>query len=96
MKTIIFAAAAMLAAVPAAAQTMPVVIKTGSADRVVSSADLSMQDRVEIAAAQACEKPFLRDLKAQELYASCLNEARAQANAILAERLGSPTELALR
>ncbi|WP_137680744.1 UrcA family protein [Aurantiacibacter suaedae] len=59
-------------------------------------APLSDERRIEIAAEQACEKPFIRDLKGQRLYAECLSEARAQAVAQLAANEVRGTQLSLR
>ena len=95
MKTILAVAAIALFAVPAVAQTMPIIIQTGQPDRVFDRAPLSLEDRVAIAAEAACERPFIRNVPARILYFDCLAEARAQVEAQLADRL--PTnELALR
>ncbi|MEN7537970.1 UrcA family protein [Aurantiacibacter flavus] len=59
-------------------------------------APLTDEQRIEIAAEQACEKPFIRDLKGQRLYAECLTEARAQAVAQLAANTTEGTQLSLR
>tara|TARA_A100001391_G_scaffold99255_2_gene65878 strand:+ start:10883 stop:11185 length:303 start_codon:yes stop_codon:yes gene_type:complete len=59
-------------------------------------APLTDEQRIEIAAEQACKKPFIRDLKGQRLYAECLTEARAQAVALLAENEAPATQLSLR
>lgn len=96
MKTVFFAALAIFAATPAAAQTIPLVIQNGTGDRITVTATVSLQERIEIAAEDACAKPFLRDLKGQELYAECLTEARAQVEAIFAERALAGAELAAR
>ena len=52
--------------------------------------------RIEIAAEQACEKPFIRNIKGQQLYAECLADARAQASAQLAARTSAAPQLSLR
>ncbi len=91
MKTIFLAAMATLVAIPAAAATAPVVIYQSMPDRVTQSAEANTAERIEIAAQAACEAPFLRDLKGQQLHAECLAEARAAAKAALAQ-----TELAAR
>ena len=96
MKTIALAALAVFAATPLAAQTMPLVIHNGSGDRITVTAPVAAEQLVEIAAKQACAKPFLRDLKGQELYAECLQIARTQAEAVLAERALANTQLAAR
>jgi hypothetical protein len=57
---------------------------------------LTDEQRVEIAAERACEKPFIRDLKGQRLYAECLTEARAQAVALLAANDTPATQISLR
>ena len=88
---------AMLGAVPAFGQTMPLIIEMGHADRVTATAPATLEEQVEIAAENACERPFLRDLKAQQLYADCLSEARSQAELILtARQAATAPELALR
>ncbi len=96
MKTLLTSAACitMLAAVPAAAQTMPLIIVTSTGDRVTPQSNLSFDDRITIAVEAACEKPFIRDLKGQELYQACLTEARAEVQANLAE--AATVELARR
>ena len=63
------------------------VIPTSSIQRPQTApAQLTTAERIEIAAKDACEKPFIRDLKGQTLYARCLEEARAEAAAQVAER----------
>lgn len=59
-------------------------------------APLTDEQRIEVAAEQACEKPFIRDLKGQRLYSECLTEARAQAVAQLAANETERTQLSLR
>ena len=59
-------------------------------------APLTDEQRIQVAAEQACEKPFIRDLKGQRLYAECLTEARAQAVAQLAANETTGTQLSLR
>ncbi len=97
MKTILFATLASLVAVPAAAQTAPIIIYDAYPDRVTSAPSAATEaEQVEIAAKAACEAPYIRNLKGQQLYAECLAEARAEAAAILAERALAGTELAAR
>jgi len=85
MKTIFLAAMATLVAIPAAAATAPVVIYQSMPDRVTQSAEANTAERIEIAAQAACEAPFLRDLKGQQLHAERPAEARAAAKAALAQ-----------
>ena len=59
-------------------------------------APLTDEQRIELAAQQACEKPFIRDLKAHRLFAECLSEARAEAVALLAATEAPATQLSLR
>ncbi|RIV89730.1 UrcA family protein [Aurantiacibacter xanthus] len=59
-------------------------------------APLTDERRIEIAAERACEKPFIRDLKGQQLYGECLTEARAQAVAQLAAHQSRLAQLSLR
>lgn len=96
MKTIALATLALLAAAPAAAQTAPMIIYKGTPDRITVTSTPDEARLVEIAAEDACAKPFLRDLKGRMLYAECLAEARAEAWAILAERTVAQPELAMR
>lgn len=56
----------------------------------VASTVLTDEQRVEIAAEAACDKPFIRDLKGQALYAECMTEARAEAAAQIAETRAAP------
>lgn len=81
MKTIIAAAAFAVLATPAVAQTMPIVIQYGQADRVVNRTPLTLQERIADAAEAACERPFIRNLSARAHYFDCLAEARAQVEA---------------
>ena len=62
----------------------------------VTSTVLTEAQVVEIAAEAACDKPFIRDLKGQALYAKCLTEARTQAAAQLAEERTTAPLLAAR
>lgn len=102
MKT--FRTAALLAApalvlaagmsVPAAAQTV-MIIKVGYDRAPRAETALTADALVADAAERACVRPFLRNLRAQELYRLCLEEARAEAEAKLVAR-GIPAEIARR
>ncbi|MFC3098093.1 hypothetical protein [Alteraurantiacibacter palmitatis] len=99
MKTVLFAAAPALAlasalSAPAAAQSV-MIIKMGYDRAPRAEAALAADAIVAEAAERACPRPFLRNLRAQELYRLCLAEARAEAEAKLAAR-ETPTELARR
>ena len=95
MKTILSAAALMFAlAAPATAQTV-LVLQWGSAPAARTQVDLTTEQRIELAAEAACEKPFIRNLRGQQLYDACLAEVRAEVEAALAAR-DAGTELAVR
>jgi len=99
MKKLILIALTSVAFSPvvASAQTFPLIIGSFPEDEIVVSATPTFEEQLELAVKKACEKPFIRNLKGQLLYAECLAEARAQAAAILAERTARlGTELALR
>ncbi|TIX48896.1 hypothetical protein [Alteraurantiacibacter aquimixticola] len=95
MKTAIFTTLALLAAAPAAAQTMPLIIENGDGGRITITAPMTEERMIQLAAENACEKPFIRDLKGWSLYAVCITDARAEAEAILAARKAAGMELAL-
>lgn len=81
-------AATMLAAAPAQAQSAFVMIigKAPSPAEQSVSAPVSREAVIEDAVERACPQPFIRDLKARALRADCVETARAEAEAILAER----------
>lgn len=100
MKTILSAVAlaATVFATPAIASTV-MILEVGYDRAPRDQAELTPERRAELAAEAACEKPFIRNLGAQQLYAECLAEARAEVAAILAERQAAEragTELAAR
>jgi hypothetical protein len=83
--------------VVATAQSFPLIVGSLPRNEITVTATPTFEQQLEIAAEGACEKPFLRNLKGQQIYAECLAEARAQAEAILAARAAArATELALR
>ncbi|GAA0267520.1 hypothetical protein GCM10009127_04030 [Alteraurantiacibacter aestuarii] len=90
MKTIIMSAAALAAALlgaaPAAAQTVQIIVTSNPAHRASQEAPASLDRLAEIAVENACEKPFIRNLKGWELYAACIADARQQVEAQLAQR----------
>jgi len=97
IRFLIAAAAALLIAVPASAQSSFVmVIGEFSAPRTIT-ADVTADPAilVEQAADRACARPFMRDLKAQVMYRDCLTAARAQAVTLIEQRAAS-AQLALR
>ena len=98
MKTILVsAAAALLAAVPASAQTFPLVIgemPSPKEQRIV--VEPSLEERIEDAVDTACVRPFIRDLKGWQMYERCAVEARAVINDQLADNTEQPVTLASR
>ena len=100
MKTILSAAALAAAALATPAMASTAIILEVGYDRAPrEQAALTLEQRAELAAEAACEKPFIRNLRGQQLYAECLAEARAEVAAILAARQAtdlSGTELAVR
>ncbi|GEM_PF-1106571 len=98
MKTILFsAAAALLVAAPASAQTFVLVVgelPTEDEETIVVTA--SLDEQIEDAIETACVRPFIRDLKGWQMYERCVVEARAEIDAQLAENTELPVTLALR
>ena len=91
------AAATMLTAAPAAAQSYVVVIGEMPKREVRERAASDLATRIDAAVEQACEKPFIRDLAAWKLYAECTAAARAEIDAQLAEvAKGAPVTFAMR
>lgn len=79
MKTLAFFALATLLAVPASAQTMPIVIQLSAPDRAPAArAPLTMEQRITNAAETACEGASLRSVRAQQLYRTCVAEVTAE------------------
>jgi hypothetical protein len=100
MKTILSTAALIAAALatPAAASTA-IILEVGYDRAPREQVELTLEQRAELAVEAACEKPFIRNLRGQQLYAECVADARAEVAAILAEREASElggTELAVR
>ncbi len=94
MKTLLSAAALIAAlAAPAAANTA-IILEVGFDRAPRAQAELTIEQQAEIAIEEACEKPFIRNLRGQQLYEACLAEARTKVEAVLAAR--QPTELASR
>ncbi|WAT16929.1 hypothetical protein OZN62_08240 [Aurantiacibacter sp. MUD11] len=95
--TIAALAATVLAAAPAQAQSAFVMIigeaPAPAADR--ADAPVSREAMIESAVERACPQPFIRDLKARSLLAECKAEARAEAEALVAERAATAPVLAV-
>ena len=71
------------------------VLQWGYAPAARTQVELTTEQRIELAAEAACEKPFIRNLRGQQLYDACLVEVRAEVEAALAAREAG-TELAVR
>lgn len=84
----LLAASALLLAVPANAQSAFVMIVGEAPRAAVSEADSAptRESLIEGAVTRACPAPFIRDLKRRALQAECETAARAEAEAMLAER----------
>ena len=99
MKTVLFAAPALALAAalsaPAAAASSVLIIPMSFERAPRAETVLTAEAIVTQAAERACARPFLRNLRAQELYRLCMEEARAEAEAKLAAR-SVPAELARR
>ena len=95
MKTILSATALMFAlAAPATAQNV-LVLEFGPDRAPRPAAELTAEQRIEIAVEASCEKPFIRNLRGQQLYDACLAEVRTEVEAALAAK-SAGTELAVR
>ena len=79
MKTLALSALAALLAVPASAQTMPIVIQLSAPDRAPAArAPLTMEQRIANAAEAACEGASRRSVRGQQLYRACVTEVSAE------------------
>jgi hypothetical protein len=112
MKFIVPTAVALLLAVPASAQTTPIVLQVATPDRVnipatnapVTNAPATnapatnalADARVTQVVEAACARPFIRDLKAQQVYRACMAEVRGLVEARLATSQALPVTVALR
>jgi hypothetical protein len=76
-----FCTALLLAAPAYAAPEFNMTFEQAAATRTVTVAAL-----VNDAAKQACERPFIRDVKGQALYRDCLASARAEALKLVEQR----------
>ncbi|MXO59778.1 hypothetical protein GRI89_09525 [Altererythrobacter salegens] len=91
MKTILTAAlaASVLCAAPASAQTMLLVIGERPVPQQEVDHHATLDEKIELALDQACEKPFVRDLKGWQLYKDCRTEVRSEIDEQLA-KAGTP------
>ena len=97
MKTI-FAATAIASlaiAAPASAETLMVIGTFPAASAAAPQAPVSLDQRIADAVDKACERPFVRDLKGQQLYKACRIEVRSEIESKLARSEG-PVSIALR
>lgn len=79
MKTLAFFALATLLAVPASANTMPIVIYMSNPDQAPAArAPLTTEQRIANAAEAACVGASRRSVRSQQLYRTCVAEVTAE------------------
>lgn len=79
MKTLAIFALASVLAVPASANTMPIIIYMSAPDHAPAArAPLTMEQRIANAAEAACESGSRRSVRGQQLYRTCVAEVTAE------------------